>query len=287
MSGGIVNGTLNYEVMVSDLIPVTGNPVPTGDAPHWSPLAHTLIYGDTEAVLVDPPITQAQTTRLAEWVELRARHVTAIYITHAHADHWLGTALLLERFPDATVFAGAATAEKIAADTANGVPGALWTTLFPDQLPTRVRFPVQTVPSDGFSIDGQILRSIDVGHTDTDDTTVLHVPSIGLVVAGDVVYNNVHLYLAEALNGGFDRWRHALDTVAALNPTAVVSGHRDKTRPDLPETIAETRLYLDAAQEILATASTRLEFFTAVTARFPERINPYTTWLSALRLFEH
>jgi glyoxylase-like metal-dependent hydrolase (beta-lactamase superfamily II) len=282
-----MSGTLNYEVTVSDLIPVAGDPIPSGDAPHWSPLAHALIYGDTEAALVDPPITQAQTLRVAEWVERHDRHVTAIYITHAHADHWLGTALLLERFPDATVFAGAATAEKIATDTADGVPGALWTTLFPGQLPLHVRFPVQTVPADGFTIDGQVLRSIDVGHTDTDDTTVLHVPSIGLVAAGDVVYNNVHLYLAEAGNGGFDRWRHALDTVAALNPTAVVAGHQDETRPNVPAAIAETRRYLDAAEEILPMARTRQEFFTGITERFPEHINPYTTWLSALRLFEH
>ena len=282
-----MSGALNYEVMVSDLIPVTSDAIPTGGAPHWSPLAHTLIYGDTEAVLVDPPITQAQTTRVAEWVERHARRVTAIYITHAHADHWLGTASLLERFPDATVYAGAAAAEKIAADTAEDAPGALWASLFPGQLPSHVRFPVQAVPADGFTVDGQALRSIEVGHTDTDDTTVLHVPSIGLVVAGDVVYNNVHLYLAEARDGGFDRWRHALDTVAALNPANVVSSHRDKTRPDAPATIAETRRYLDAAEEILATASTRLEFFTAITTRLPERINPYTTWLSALQLFEH
>jgi glyoxylase-like metal-dependent hydrolase (beta-lactamase superfamily II) len=282
-----MSGTLTYEVMVSDLIPLPGNPIPNGDAPHWSPLAHTLIYGDTEAALVDPPITQTQTDRVAEWAESHARRVTAIYITHSHADHWLGTASLLEHFPDATVYAGAATAEKIAADTADGVPGALWTSLFPDQLPPRIRFPVHTIPPEGFTIDGQVLRSIDVGHTDTDDTTVLHVPLIGLVVAGDVVYNNVHLYLAEVRDGGFDRWRHALDAVAALNPTDVVSGHQDVARPDdLPETIAETRLYLDAAQEILAAASTRLEFFTAITARFPERVNAYTTWMSALRLFE-
>jgi glyoxylase-like metal-dependent hydrolase (beta-lactamase superfamily II) len=238
-----MSGTLNYEVTVSDLVPVAGDPVPNGDAPHWSPLAHTLIYGDTEAALVDPPITQAQTLRVADWVERHGRHVTAIYITHAHADHWLGTALLLERFPDATVYAGAATAEKIAADTADGVPGALWTTLFPGQLPAHVRFAVQTVPAEGFTIDGQVLHSIAVGHTDTDDTTVLHVPSIGLVVAGDVVYDNVHLYLAEAGNGGFDRWRHALDTVAALNPLHVVAGHQDESRPNVPETIAETCRY--------------------------------------------
>jgi len=39
---------------------------------------------------------------------------------------------------------------------------------------------------------------VEVGHTDTDDTTVLHVPAIGLVVAGDAAYNGVHQLLAES-----------------------------------------------------------------------------------------
>ena len=42
------------------------------------------------------------------------------------------------------------------------------------------------------------LLPVEVGHTDTDATTMLHVPEIGLLVAGDVVYNGVHLYLTES-----------------------------------------------------------------------------------------
>jgi hypothetical protein len=39
---------------------------------------------------------------------------------------------------------------------------------------------------------------VEVGHTDTDYTTCLQVPSVGLVVAGDAAYTDVHLYLAES-----------------------------------------------------------------------------------------
>ena len=75
---------------------------------------------------------------------------------------------------------------------------------------------------------------VEVGHTDTDDTTVLHVPSIGLVVAGDVAYNGVHQYLLESAHGGVDAWLVALDKVAALQPSAVVAGHKNKDLPDDP-----------------------------------------------------
>jgi hypothetical protein len=37
-----------------------------------------------------------------------------------------------------------------------------------------------------------------IGHTDTDHSTCLHVPSIDLVMSGDAVYNGAHLYLAES-----------------------------------------------------------------------------------------
>ncbi len=45
----------------------------------------------------------------------------------------------------------------------------------------------KTVPADGFSVDGAKIVVVEVGHSDGDNTTVLHVPSIGLVVAGVVI----------------------------------------------------------------------------------------------------
>ena len=52
---------------------------------------------------------------------------------------------------------------------------------------------------------------VEIGHTDADHTTCLHVPSIGLVVAGDAAYNDVHLYLAESDPQTRKEWIAALD----------------------------------------------------------------------------
>ncbi|HEV3097347.1 MAG TPA: MBL fold metallo-hydrolase, partial [Candidatus Dormibacteraeota bacterium] len=280
-----VRAQLSYDVLVSGLAPVHDDPMPDGGKPHWSPLAHTLIHGPTEAVVVDPPITVAQTNALADWIESFGKTLRHIYITHWHADHWLGTSQLLGRFPGAVVYASAATVDRIVTSTPGGVPAALWTNLFPEQLPDHpLEIVPQPVPEDGFTIDGERLLSVEVGHSDTDDTTVLHAPSIGLVAAGDVVYNNVHQYLAETPGGGFEAWHAALDAVAALHPARVVAGHKDPARNDDVGNIAETRGYLDEAARLLATEPSRIEFFFRMVERYPERINPYTTWLSARRL---
>jgi glyoxylase-like metal-dependent hydrolase (beta-lactamase superfamily II) len=125
---------------------------------------------------------------------------------------------------------------------------------------------------------------VEVGHTDTDDTTVLHVPSIGLVVAGDVAYNGVHQYLLESGHGGIKAWLAALNTVVALNPRAVVAGHKDKTLPDDPAILVSTRDYLLDAQRLLAGRPTPEEFLAHMTRLYPDRLNVGPVWYSAVAL---
>ena len=85
----------------------------------------------------------------------------------------------------------------------------MWDVDFPGQIPpSPVNY--RTIRVDGIELEGHRLLAVEVGHTDTDDTTVLHVPSIGLVVAGDVAYNGVHQYLLESAHGGVEAWLAAL-----------------------------------------------------------------------------
>src|SRR4030088_3488256 len=72
-----------------------------------------------------------------------------------------------------------------------------WRKLFPNQIPDLISI---ADPLEGNEIDleGSKLVVVRVGHTDTDDTTCLYVPSIGLVVAGDAVYNGIHPFLNES-----------------------------------------------------------------------------------------
>jgi glyoxylase-like metal-dependent hydrolase (beta-lactamase superfamily II) len=278
---------LSYDVLISGLLPAAGEPLPNGERPRWSPLSHTLIHGPAEAAVVDPPITVAQATALADWIGSFGKRLAYIYVTHWHADHWLATTQLIERFPGVTVYASRATIDRMIKSTPDGVPAGLWTAFFPGQLPDiPVSIAAEPVPADGFTIDGHPVIAVEAGHSDTDDTTVLHAPSIGLVAAGDVVYNNVHQYLAETPGGGFEGWHRALDVVESLRPVNVVAGHKDATRDDAPANIGETRRYLDEAARLLATRPTRTEFFSQMLERYPQRVNPTTVWLSAARLLD-
>ena len=113
---------------------------------------------------------------------------------------------------------------------------------------------------------------------------MLHVPSIGLVVAGDVAYNGVHQYLLESAHGGVEAWLAALDKVAALQPRAVVAGHKNKDLPDDPAIIDQTRDYLLNARRLLAEKLSPREYFDEMIALYPDRLNVGPVWYTAVAL---
>ncbi|MEV4127262.1 MBL fold metallo-hydrolase [Nocardia sp. NPDC049707] len=274
---------LHYDVLVHDGLPrARGERLPDGSPIVSSPVTSTLIYGDASAVLVDPPFTRDQVRRTGDWIEKSGRTLTHVYSTHGHGDHWFGTDALLQRFPGVIAYATEGTIALMHQQATTG-RAETWDLDFPGQIPPS---PVvyQPVPAEGFELESRTLHPVDVGHTDTDCTTVLHVPSTGLIVAGDVVYNGVHQYLLESEEGGIEAWLTALDTVAALEPRAVVAGHKNKDLPDDPASIDQTRRYLLDAQRLLAEKSSPREYFDAMVELYPDRLNAGPVWYSAVAL---
>jgi glyoxylase-like metal-dependent hydrolase (beta-lactamase superfamily II) len=157
---------------------------------------------------------------------------------------------------------------------------SFWNPRFPGQIPDRIT-PAEALTSDTIDLEGNDLVVVELGHTDTDDTTCLHVPSIGLVIAGDAAYNDVHLYLAESPAEGRRAWLRALDRIDALGPRAVVAGHKRPGRPDDPNILDETRQYILDFETIADRTSTTLELYRGMLKLHPDRVNPGALWGSS------
>jgi glyoxylase-like metal-dependent hydrolase (beta-lactamase superfamily II) len=275
---------LSYEVLVSDGVPRKIDlRLPNGDGIVSSPISSTLIYGERDAVLVDPPLTHGQIAQVAEGVARSGKRLAFVYITHGHPDHWFGTATLLEQFGDAdtVVYTTEGTIRQMRAQLKDKEEG--FAKSFP-QVPENTPVLAVPVPSEGFRLEGQVLRAVETGHTDTDDSSVLHVPSIGLVVAGDVVYNGVHQMMLEGGGNGLQAWLDGIDRIAALNARHVVAGHKNKDLPDDPKILDETRQYLRDTIRLLAGEPTPLEFFDRMMELHGDRLNPGPLWYSGLGL---
>jgi glyoxylase-like metal-dependent hydrolase (beta-lactamase superfamily II) len=249
-------------------------PRPFGPPMAWDPMTSTLIFGENDAVLVDTLTTAAEAEALAGWVALHHRNLTTIYITHGHIDHFAGLSVLLQRFPDARAIATPKSVEFMRKQTPRL---SAFRKLWPGQLPTAITLP-EPYDEDVFTLEGQELRIIQQGRTDAVDSTSLHVPAIDLVVAGDVLYNQCHMYVGDTTPESRENWIAALDRLATLNPKTAVAGHKKPGTPDTPAAIEATKRYLTDFGRLQEETSSDHELYDAITELYPDWVS-HQTWL--------
>jgi glyoxylase-like metal-dependent hydrolase (beta-lactamase superfamily II) len=246
----------------------------------WSPISSTLISGERDAVLVDTFITLEQNRALAEWVVASGKNLTTIYATHGHGDHFFGVNTIRRSFPNARFVATRDAISVMQLQLSPPLLDGYWRARFPGQIDTTLAI-AEELDGGVIALEDEELVSIPAGHTDTHSTTCLHVPSIGLVVAGDVAYNDVHIYLAESNTDSRKEWIAALDMIEGLKPSVVVAGHKRPERADSPAIIEETRQYIRDFDRIAASSQTAEEVYSRMLALYPDRVNSAVLWISA------
>jgi glyoxylase-like metal-dependent hydrolase (beta-lactamase superfamily II) len=246
----------------------------------WVVNTATLIYGKKDAVLIDNFLTNEQSKFLVESIVATGKDLRYIYITHGHGDHFFGLQMLLDRFPKAK----AISTRDIVNDMAEMITPEMlenyWNKLFPGQIPDRPTFP-QAMEGNTFKLEGYTIQVIETGFTDTHNSTSIYVPSIGLLVAGDVVYNDIHPFLAETTKQTRQEWIAALDKLESLHPKAAVAGHKNPDNSDSPDNIAATKRYLQDFEQLNNESSSAQELFNKMFALYPERANPGSLWGAA------
>lgn len=272
---------LRASVYVAPPIPF---PLPKGRTGTWSPISSTLIIGEKEAVLVDTPITITQNENLAEWVEAQlrpkvanapAKKLSTLYITHGHYDHWAGIGLFKKRYPGLKVVATAGTIQHMK-DSIGPQAFKYWDSLFPGQIDKEFVL-ADELPADGrFELEGHELKAIEVGHSDTYNTTVLWVPSIKLAVCGDVVYGNVHQMLAAAKTRALrEEWTRAIEKVQSLGPELVVPGHKEAHEMDGAFHLENTKEYIRQFGSLVESGKSKnpRELAGKMLEKYPTRFN--------------
>lgn len=268
---------LEYQVFTARR-PGLSRDIPPGyESLMWVSNSATLIAGKRDAVLIDTFLTIDHGVKLADEIAATGKNLTYIYITHGHGDHFFGINALKERFPNVRAVATAAVVDRMAGQLEPEMLDGFWRRLFPGQISDE---PGMAESLDGASIEleGHALIPIATGYTDTADSTSLHVPSLGLIAAGDVVYNGIHPYLGETNAQTRLEWIDALDKLDALAPRAVVAGHKIPEHDDDPRNIAETRQYLRDFIRLDQTTDSPRALFDAMIELYPDRANPGSLW---------
>jgi glyoxylase-like metal-dependent hydrolase (beta-lactamase superfamily II) len=259
---------------------VTNNLPPGASEMKWSPISSTLISGKRDAVLVDTAITVDQNQKLVDWIAHSGKNLTAIYATHGHGDHFFGVNTIQKKFPKARFVATREVIAVMQKQASVPVVDSYWKPRFPGQIDSTLVI-ADELKGSVLELEGEQLISVPLGHTDTDSTTCLHVPLIGLAVCGDALYNDVHLHLGESNVEGRKEWIAALDTIESLKPVAAIAGHKRPGAPDTPNNIEATRKYIRDFDRIASHTRTALDLYNEMLAIYPERVNPAVLWYSA------
>jgi glyoxylase-like metal-dependent hydrolase (beta-lactamase superfamily II) len=278
MNNTSANADLQADVFI-------GSPLPFEQgAGTFSATTSTLVSGKSDAVLVDAQHIRTDVADLAEFIGRTGRRLTTIYVTHGHADHWYGAGDLLATFPDAHVVATAAVVKYI--NQAAETEAQQWAAMFGERVAKPTAVP-ETLDGLTIELEGHELQIVEVGQGDIQPSTVLHIPDLDAVVAGDVVYNQIHAMLGLSGPSGWQRWLQSLDAIEKLDAHMIVAGHRKSKSSDhdASRMLDETRSYIsdfaDGAQRLDSAA----ELVDLMKSKYPDFGNRWTLHFSAQSWF--
>jgi glyoxylase-like metal-dependent hydrolase (beta-lactamase superfamily II) len=230
----------------------------------------TLVKGRERAVLIDVPFTRADAYRILAEILESGRVLETIFITHDHPDHFFCLEVITDAFPEARVVAAAPVVE----DIWKSIPLKLkrWGPMLGRNGPRHPIAPT-ALTENHFELEGHRFEVLGPMQGDHAHSTAVWIPTIKTLVAGDLLFNEMHLWLGEVRKPERLAWAQSVDRLAALDATRVVAGHKKPGLPDDASAIAYTRRYLQVFEQAVSTSKTSAELSAKVRAAFPNTID--------------
>ena len=138
-----------------------------------------------------------------------------------------------------------------------------------------------------FDLEGHPLLFRTIGGADGVLATIVHVPDMQAICSGDIVYNNIHMWLRNSTPDSRQAWLASLDAVAALKPSTIITGHKDPDAPDdnAARVLDQSRRYIEDFGQTVAKSSTPPGVIEAMLAKYPAYGNRYTLFAAAFSQF--
>jgi glyoxylase-like metal-dependent hydrolase (beta-lactamase superfamily II) len=226
-----------------------------------------IVEGAHEVMLVDAQLTKTNAERVVREIEKTHKPLSLIYITHEHADHFLGLEVFTDAYPSVRIIAVSAVLPRIRKVYQEKIDK--WKQLLGSDAATHV-VPIESFHGDTITFDSSHIAVLKHIQGDTDENTMLWIPGKKILVGGDVVFNDMHVYTAETDSLARGKWLNALNAIRALQPSVVIPGHSKNGAPlDASTAVAFTEKYLLAFEEELTKAKEPASLIDAMKKRFP------------------
>src|SRR4029077_1257262 len=181
-----------------------------------------ILEGAHEVMLVDAQLTRTNAERVLQAIKETRKPLSVIYITHEHSDHFLGLEVFQEACPSARIIAASALLPRIQKVYQEKIDK--WKQPLGADAATHV-VPIEAFDSDTITFESSHIEVLKHIQGDTDENTMLWIPGQGILVGGDVVFNDMHVYTAETDSQVRRKWLNSLNTIRELKPSMVIPGH--------------------------------------------------------------
>jgi glyoxylase-like metal-dependent hydrolase (beta-lactamase superfamily II) len=226
-----------------------------------------IIEGADEVMLVDAQLTKTNAEKVLQEIKATKKPLSIIYITHEHADHFLGLEVFKEAYPSVRIVANSAVMNRINKVYQEKLDK--WQKILGSGATSRVvaisRFDANFIEFDRSKI--EVLKNI---RGDTDENTMLWIPGQRILIAGDVLFNHMHVYTAETGSEARGKWLNSLNKIRDLKPAVVIPGHSKLGAPlDASTAVDFTENYLMVFEEELKKAKDADSLINAMKEKFP------------------
>jgi glyoxylase-like metal-dependent hydrolase (beta-lactamase superfamily II) len=226
-----------------------------------------IVEGDHEVMLVDAQLTKTSAEKVLQEIKETKKPLSLIYITHEHADHFLGLEVFKGTYPGVRIIATSAVVDRINKVYREKLDK--WQKILGSGASSQV---VEISKFDGSYIDleGSRIQVIKDIQGDTDQNTMLWIPGRRILIAGDVLFDDIHVYTAETNGKARAKWLDTLRKIRELKPSVVVPGHsKVGAALDASTAVDFTERYLLAFKEELKTAKDPEGLINAMKEKFP------------------
>src|SRR6202049_2317123 len=226
-----------------------------------------IIEGTHEVMLVDAQLTKTSAERVLQEIKNTKKPLSIIYITHEHADHFLGLEVFKEAYPRVRIIANSAVVDRINKVYQEKIDK--WKTILGSGATSQV-IAIQKFDGNFIKFESSKIEVLKNIQGDTDENTMLWIPVQKLLIAGDVVVNNMHVYTAETDSKAREKWLNSLNKIRELKPSVVIPGHSKVGAPlDASTAVVFTETYLLAFEEELTKVKDPDSLIKAMKERFP------------------
>ena len=230
----------------------------------------SLIKGEKGAILVDAPFTRADAHRVVAWILESGKDLQAVYVPHDHPDHFFSMEVITQAFPNARVV----SAPQVVEDIWKSIPLKVkrWGPMLGTNGPRYPTAPA-ALDADFMLLEGERIEVVGPLQGDHAHCTAIYVPSARTLIAGDLLFNEMHLWLGESLPPARKAWADSVERLAALGARRVIAGHKKPGLPDDTSSLAYTRSYLQRFEQSIQTSKDSAELSRKIQGAFPATID--------------